>query len=91
MQTSPDWLRTVEVWLGHFDRDGVDVGMLLGDFQLRSDRTRDRERGLNMSQLIKQELRQTMSRLERVSSTRGSTSQQCSLTGSFGCCWSNGK
>lgn len=44
MQTSPDWLRTVEVRLWQFDREGVDVGMLLGNFQLRRDRTREAER-----------------------------------------------
>lgn len=47
MQTSPDWLRTVKVRLLQFDRDGVDVGMLLGNFQLQRDKTREgwRERG----------------------------------------------
>lgn len=44
MQTSPDWLRTVEVWLWQFDRDGVDVGMLLGNFQLWRDRRREGRR-----------------------------------------------
>lgn len=32
MQTSPNWLRTVEVGFWELHWDGVDVGMLLGDF-----------------------------------------------------------
>lgn len=37
---SPYWLRTVEVGFWQFDWDGVDVWMLLGDFQLCEERNK---------------------------------------------------
>ncbi len=48
MLLSPYWLRTVEVGLWQFHWDGVDVWMLLGDFQL----CREKRADPDMSELI---------------------------------------
>lgn len=42
VELSPYWLRTVEVGFWQFHRDGVDVWVLLGDFQLCRQKSRPR-------------------------------------------------
>lgn len=46
---SPDGLRTVEVGFGQFHWEGIDIWMLLGNFQL----WREKEEDAAMSDLIK--------------------------------------
>ncbi len=77
---SPYWLRTVEVGFWQFDWDGVDVWMLLGDFQL----CRDKRADPDMSELMQNLKKNTTRHPDSTWTSRGSkcffsSLQLCSL------------